>query len=57
MMMVMMLLIDGPKHWITDGFAFFLVDKLLKEGGWIVFILTKKQLQIIKEKLNRGGTK
>jgi len=29
--------IDGPKHWITDGFAFFLVDKLLKEGGWIVF--------------------
>ena len=29
--------IDGPKHWITDGFAFFLVDKLLKKNGWIVF--------------------
>ena len=25
--------IDGPKNWTIDGFAFFLVDKLLKENG------------------------
>jgi|ERR1700733_5718602 len=29
--------IDGPKNWTIDGFAFFLVDKLLKEGGAILF--------------------
>jgi hypothetical protein len=29
--------IDGPKHWTIDGMAFFLVDKLLKPGGWILF--------------------
>ncbi len=29
--------IDGAKHWTIDGFAFFLVDKLLKPGGWILF--------------------
>lgn len=29
--------IDGAKHWTIDGFAFFLVDKLLKEGGWLLF--------------------
>jgi predicted O-methyltransferase YrrM len=29
--------IDGAHDWDTDGFAFFLVDKLLKKGGWIVF--------------------
>jgi predicted O-methyltransferase YrrM len=29
--------IDGAHNWDTDGFAFFLVDKLLKKGGWIVF--------------------
>ncbi|MFC2163341.1 class I SAM-dependent methyltransferase [Candidatus Altiarchaeota archaeon] len=29
--------IDGSKNWTIDGFAFFLVDKLMKEGGWIVF--------------------
>lgn len=30
-------LIDGPKNWTIDGFAFFLVDKLLKNEGWICF--------------------
>ncbi|TAF63263.1 MAG: hypothetical protein EAZ55_14230 [Cytophagales bacterium] len=29
--------IDGAKHWTTDGMAFFLVDKLLKEEGWLLF--------------------
>ena len=29
--------IDGSKNWTIDGFAFFLVDKLLKEGGTILF--------------------
>lgn len=29
--------IDGAKHWTVDGFAFFLVDKLLKDGGWLLF--------------------
>lgn len=29
--------IDGAHNWETDGFAFFLVDKLLKPGGWILF--------------------
>lgn len=29
--------IDGPKNWTIDGAAFFFVDKLLKENGWIVF--------------------
>ena len=29
--------IDGPKDWTIDGAAFFMVDKLLKEGGWIIF--------------------
>jgi len=29
--------IDGAHNWDTDGFAFFLVEKLLKPGGWIVF--------------------
>lgn len=29
--------IDGPKNWTIDGAAFFFVDKLLLEGGWIVF--------------------
>lgn len=30
-------IIDGPKNWTIDGFSFFLVDKLLKPGGWIIF--------------------
>jgi predicted O-methyltransferase YrrM len=30
-------LIDGPKNWTIDGAAFFLVDKLLKTNGWIIF--------------------
>ena len=29
--------IDGAHDWFTDGFAFFLVDRLLKPGGLIVF--------------------
>ena len=29
--------IDGPKNWTIDGLAFFLVDKLLREDGWILF--------------------
>jgi predicted O-methyltransferase YrrM len=29
--------IDGPKNWTIDGFAFFLVDRLLREDGWILF--------------------
>lgn len=29
--------IDGAHDWYTDGFAFFLVDKLLVPGGWILF--------------------
>lgn len=29
--------IDGSKNWAVDGFAFFLVDKLLRKGGWILF--------------------
>ena len=29
--------IDGPKNWSVDGLAFFLVDKLLKPNGWIMF--------------------
>lgn len=29
--------IDGAHNWYVDGFAFFLVDKLLKPGGWIIF--------------------
>jgi predicted O-methyltransferase YrrM len=28
---------DGAHNWFVDGFAFFLVDRLLKTGGWIVF--------------------
>lgn len=30
-------IIDGPKNWTIDGGAFFLVNKLLKPGGWIIF--------------------
>lgn len=29
--------IDGAKNWTIDGLAFFLVDKLLNEGGWLLF--------------------
>ena len=29
--------IDGPKNWTIDGFAFFLVNKLLKNKAWILF--------------------
>jgi predicted O-methyltransferase YrrM len=28
---------DGAKNWTIDGFAFFLVDKLLRAGGWLLF--------------------
>lgn len=30
-------IIDGPKNWTIDSSAFFLVDKLLKNNGWIIF--------------------
>jgi predicted O-methyltransferase YrrM len=30
-------IIDGPKNWTIDGAAFFLVDKILKTGGRIIF--------------------
>lgn len=29
--------VDGAHDWYNDGFAFLLVDKLLKPGGWIFF--------------------
>jgi predicted O-methyltransferase YrrM len=29
--------IDGAKNWTIDGAAFFLVDKLLRPEGWILF--------------------
>jgi predicted O-methyltransferase YrrM len=29
--------IDGPKNWTIDGMAFFCVDKLLNQNGWILF--------------------
>ena len=29
--------IDGSKNWTIDGLAFFLTDKLLRPGGWILF--------------------
>lgn len=46
--------IDGPKNWTIDSAAFFLVDKLLKPGGWIVF----DDLQwTYKKKVKKGKTK
>ncbi len=32
-----LIVIDGPKNWTIDGAAFFMADKLLKPGGWIIF--------------------
>lgn len=29
--------IDGAKNWTIDGCAFFLADRLLKQGGWMLF--------------------
>jgi predicted O-methyltransferase YrrM len=29
--------VDGAHDWFVDGFAFFLVDRLLRPNGWIVF--------------------
>jgi predicted O-methyltransferase YrrM len=29
--------IDAAKNWTLEGYAFFLVDKLLRQGGWVVF--------------------
>ncbi len=28
--------LDGAHNWFVDGFAFFLIDKLMKPGGWII---------------------
>ena len=32
-----MCIIDGPKNWTIDGAAFFMADKLLREGAWLIF--------------------
>ena len=32
-----LVVVDGPKNWTIDAGAFFLADKLLVDGGWIVF--------------------
>jgi predicted O-methyltransferase YrrM len=29
--------LDGSKNWTIDGFAFFLMDKLLRREGWLLF--------------------
>jgi predicted O-methyltransferase YrrM len=29
--------IDGAHNWFVDGFAFFLSDRLLRPGGWVIF--------------------
>ena len=29
--------VDGAHNWTIDGFSFFLVEKLLQPGGWILF--------------------
>lgn len=29
--------IDGAKNWTVDSAAFFLVDRLLRTGGWVLF--------------------
>lgn len=29
--------LDGAHNWFVDGFAFFLVDRLLRPDGWIIF--------------------
>lgn len=32
-----LIFIDGPKDWTVDGAAFFMADKLLRPGGWMMF--------------------
>lgn len=29
--------VDGAHSWFVDGFAFFLIDRLLQPNGWIIF--------------------
>ncbi len=29
--------LDGGHTWDVTGFAFFLVDRFLKDGGWLIF--------------------
>ena len=29
--------VDGTHNWYADGFAYCLVSRLLKPGGWVVF--------------------
>ncbi len=29
--------LDGAHNWLVDGLAFFLIHRLLKPGGWIIF--------------------
>lgn len=45
--------IDGPHNWAVDGLGFFLVDKLLKNDGWILFDDLK---WTYAEKLKQGQT-
>lgn len=45
--------IDGAKNWTIDSCAFFLVDKLLKDDGWILFDDLK---WTYSSKLSRGKT-
>lgn len=32
-----LVIIDGPKNWTIDGAAFFMSEKLLRPGGWLIF--------------------
>ena len=32
-----LVIIDGPKNWTIDGAAFFMAEKLLRPGGWLIF--------------------
>ncbi|MGI9510294.1 MAG: class I SAM-dependent methyltransferase [Geminicoccaceae bacterium] len=43
--------IDGGHDWYNTGFAFFLVDKLIEPGGWILF----DDLDWTMEHLNMSG--
>lgn len=53
-----MCFIDGPKDWTNDGAAFFMVDKLLKPGAWVVFDdyswSYRRQEELFGASYNRG---
>ena len=46
---------DGAKNWTIDGFAFFLVDKLLRNGGWILFDDLKWFYGKVKQRKSSDG--